>query len=37
MLHADMCTVQLFIKLGVRYIVIVDEKGLYRGTIEKVR
>lgn len=27
----------MFTKLGVRYLVVVDERGLYRGVIEKNR
>lgn len=27
----------MFGKLGVRYLVVQDERGLYRGVIEKVR
>jgi chloride channel 3/4/5 len=28
---------ELFVKLGVRYLIVVDERGLYRGVIEKNR
>jgi chloride channel 3/4/5 len=28
---------ELFVKLGVRYLVVVDERGMYRGVIEKNR
>ena len=27
----------MFVKLGIRYAVVVDERGLYRGVIEKNR